>query len=233
MYKHRSITAIIPAAGTGKRMQAVYGDVRKQFIHIHGKPVLYYTLMTFQQSEIVDEIIIVCEKDRIRYIEVEIVGRFGFSKVKKIVQGGEHRQDSVYNGFQAIDHEGIVMIHDAARPMASADILRCLVEACDRFRAAIVAVQVKDTIKTRNADLFVGKTVDRLNLWQVQTPQCFEYSLLEKAFREATKDAFYGTDESMLVERIGHPVRIIEGDYRNIKITTPDDILLAELFLKP
>lgn len=232
MYNNKYISAVIPAAGIGKRMQTVYGDTRKQFIKIHGKPVLFYTLLPFQRSSLIDEIILVCEKEWRGYIESEIVSAFELSKVKQIVIGGEQRQDSVLNGFRTVTGHGIVVIHDAARPMVTGDMIQRSVEACDQYGAAIVAVSVKDTIKTSDEKQCVGLTVDRSKLWQVQTPQCFEHSLLVNAFRKAYDDRFYGTDESSLVERTGHKVKIVEGDYRNIKITTPEDVTLAECYLK-
>lgn len=213
-------------------MQPVFGHTRKQFILVHEKPILYHTLRVFQQSGIISDIILACEKDWIGFVEKEIVVPYGLTKIKKIIEGGAHRQDSVYNGLKAIDSADIVLVHDGVRPIVTEDLIRRTAELCSVHGAAIAAVRVKDTIKSQNPQQFVEQTIDRSNLWQVQTPQCFDYHLLKKAFEKAYADSFYGTDESMLVERMGHPVKIIEGDYRNIKITTPEDIAPAELFLK-
>lgn len=225
------ITAILPAAGIGKRMQPVFGQTRKQFIQIHGRPLLCYTLDVFQKSDVITDIVLVCEKEWIGYVGQEIISKYNFDKVKKIIEGGAQRQDSVYNGLRAIDKTDLVMVHDAVRPMATEELIQRSAEACMTHQAVITAVRVKDTIKLQNPEQFVAETIDRSNLWQVQTPQCFDYALLKQAFEKAYADSFYGTDESMLVERLGHPVKIIEGDYRNVKITTPDDVALAQLYL--
>jgi 2-C-methyl-D-erythritol 4-phosphate cytidylyltransferase len=227
MNNSKHITAIIPAAGIGKRMQSVYGETRKQFILIHDKPILYYTLRPFHESELIDDIILVCEKDWIGYVQKEIVELYGFNKVKKIAEGGAHRQDSVYNGLKAIGRADIVLVHDGVRPMISEKKISEIIKAAIDHKAAILAVKVKDTVKTQDTDGFVAETMNRDRLYSVQTPQVFEYQLLMQAFEKAYADSFYGTDESMLVERLGVKVKTVEGDYENIKITTPEDVSFA------
>ncbi len=228
MYNSQHITVIIPAAGIGKRMQTAYGETRKQFILIHDKPVLYYTLRPFQESEWVDDIIVVCEKEWIEFVEKEIIKRYKFNKVIKIVEGGAHRQDSVYNGLKAIGRADIVLVHDGVRPVISGSKIIEVIKAAIDHNAAILAVKVKDTMKKQDSDGFVAQTLNRDQLWNVQTPQCFEYQLLIHAFEKAYQEGFYGTDESMLVERLGVNVKIVEGDYENIKITTPEDVSFVE-----
>jgi 2-C-methyl-D-erythritol 4-phosphate cytidylyltransferase len=228
MYNSRHITVIIPAAGMGKRMQSAYGETRKQFILIHDKPILYYTLRPFHESELIDDIILVCEKEWIGYVQKEIIELYRFTKVKKIAEGGALRQDSVYKGLKAIDRADIVLVHDGVRPVISENKIREVIMAASDHNAAILAVKVKDTVKKQDADGFVAETLNREKLWNVQTPQCFEYQLLIQAFEKAYQEGFYGTDESMLVERLGVKVKIVEGEYENIKITTPEDVSFVE-----
>jgi 2-C-methyl-D-erythritol 4-phosphate cytidylyltransferase len=228
MSPSKHVTVIIPAAGLGKRMQPAYGETRKQFILIHDKPVLYYTLRPFQESGEIDNIILVCEKDWIGFVEYEIVVRYGFTKVKKILEGGTHRQDSVHNGLKSIERTDIVLVHDGVRPMISLNKISELIKAVSVHSSAILAVRVKDTVKEQDSEGFVAKTLNRDHVWNIQTPQGFEYPLLKQAFEKAYQDAFYGTDDSMLVERLGVKVKIVEGDYDNIKITTPEDLSFVE-----
>jgi len=229
MYSTEKISVIIPAAGIGKRMGDACGATSKQFFKIHGKPLLYYTLSAFEHSEYVDEIVLAVEESWIPFVATDIVKEYQFTKVHGIVSGGNQRQDSVYEGLKSLERTDIVLVHDAVRPFISTAKINELIEACAVYRAAILAVQPKDTVKAQDVQQFVETTLDRTELWNVQTPQAFAYEILIRAFREAYENNFYGTDESMLVEAINQKVRIVEGEYQNIKITTPDDLTMAEI----
>lgn len=220
------ITALIPSAGSGLRMG---GDTRKQYIHIHEKPITAHTLLRFQELAEISQIILIVPEEDISFCESEIVSRYNLSKVGKVIAGGRERQDSVYNGVRALDgDEDIVIVHDGVRPFATVEIIRESIRAASESGAAIAAIQAKDTIKSVSSDGLVEKTVDRGKLWQVQTPQTFRRELLEEAYRKAMSEKFYGTDDSSLVERIGGRVMVVQGSEFNIKITTPRDLVLAE-----
>lgn len=229
MIKGKKVTAILPAAGIGKRMGA---GSKKQFLEVHGKPILAHTLEKFHHAIYVDEVILVLQNEWIPFVQEEIIGPYGFSRVHTLVPGGAERQDSVYEGLKAVKESDIVLVHDAVRPCVRADKIDELIEIAVEYPAAILAVRPKDTIKQQDANGFVARTIDRNTLWNVQTPQAFQYSLLRSAFDKAYAEKYYGTDEAMLIERLGHAVKIVEGHYDNIKITTPEDLALAERFLK-
>ena len=204
----------------------------KQFQSVCGKPVLCYALEKFEQCSKVDEIVVVAAKDWLAHISQEIVDRFGFKKVQKLVAGGEKRQDSVWRGIEALNGTpDLVAVHDAARPFVTVEKISETIDACQRYSAAILAVHPKDTIKIDAAG-FVDQTPPRQTLWCVQTPQVFAYELLKEAYLKAHESGMYDTDDSALVERLGHSVKIVEGEYNNIKITVPGDLELAELILK-
>lgn len=231
MIDSKKVSAIIPSAGVGKRMSGLQGVVIKQFIPLQGKPLLSYTIEKFEKSKYIDEIIIVCTSELISYIQNEIIEPFRFEKVKKLVSGGKERQDSVYQGFKAIDQANIVLVHDGVRPFVKTEKIDELIETCNVTGAAILAVKPKDTIKEQDSEQNVKTTLDRSKLWNIQTPQAFDYPILGKAFKAAYEDGYYGTDESMLVERVGKKIKIVEGNYDNIKITSPDDLILAEFIV--
>jgi len=218
------VSAIIPAAGQGVRMGA---GVPKQFLLLNGKPILHHTLHAFQQCDEVDEVVIVMPLN-----EIEAAGgplENEFSKIKSVVPGGDKRQDSVCNGFNALDADtDIVVVHDGVRPFAGPDLIRESILAARDFGAVITAVPVSDTIKKANEDGFVVGTVDRNGLWRVQTPQTFRYDLLKEACDRAGKDGFYGTDEGALIEHLGRELKIIPGSELNIKITRSEDLVLGE-----
>lgn len=221
--------AIILAAGQGKRMNT---NTPKQYLPLDGRPVLFYSLEVFQNSD-VDEIILVTEKDQIEYCRKEIVEHYGFDKVKNIVAGGAERYESVYNGLHAISSANVVLIHDGARPFVTDDIIKRSIETALKTGACVVGTKVKDTIKEVNENHVAINTPTRDHLWQVQTPQSFQYGLIYHAYermkQENAKDI---TDDAMVMERYGtNPVTIIEGDYRNIKVTTPEDMIVAQAFL--
>ncbi|KXG75129.1 2-C-methyl-D-erythritol 4-phosphate cytidylyltransferase 1 [Fervidicola ferrireducens] len=221
------VAAVIAAGGRGRRMNST---LSKQFLMLKGRPILYYTLNTFESLQEIDEIILVVGSSDIIYAQREILQPYRFRKVK-LVEGGKERQDSVYNGLRSCSPQtDIVVIHDGVRPFVTRKIILDSIEAAKKYRAVGVGVPVKDTIKVVDKG-FILNTPDRKTLWAIQTPQTFEYSLILKAHEEARKSGFYGTDDTVLVERLGFPVRMIEGAYENIKITTPEDMIVAEAFL--
>jgi 2-C-methyl-D-erythritol 4-phosphate cytidylyltransferase len=206
-------------------------DLPKQFVKLAGKPILSYSLEMFQRCDFVVEILIVTKTEWFAFVQNEILSTGAFSKVSRLIEGGAERQDSVYAGFCRLSSHDLVAVHDAARPFISRQKFGDVVSACNRHGAAILAVPVKDTIKT-GADGCVGQTLDRRNLWSVQTPQVFKYPLLEEAFRLAAASGVYQTDDSALVEAAGYKVRIVEGDAENFKITVPSDLLVAESIVR-
>jgi 2-C-methyl-D-erythritol 4-phosphate cytidylyltransferase len=221
-----SYQVVIPAAGQGKRMKA---GMNKQFIELQDQPVIVHTLKVFERDEWCEGIILVInEAERERF--AELLKRFSIKKVISMVSGGAERQHSVYNGLKAVRNSDIVLIHDGARPFITVEKIHELVNAAKEHGAAIVAVPVKDTIK-RVCGGYVDKTVERSSLWAIQTPQAFHISLVLEAHERASLEGYIGTDDASLVERMGRTVKVIEGDYRNIKLTTPDDLLFAEVIL--
>ena len=229
--KEGKCTAIILAAGQGKRMG---GQVRKQFMELQGKPLLYYSLHCFQESGLNDEILLVTGKDQIEYCIKNVVERYGFSKVVKIVAGGEQRYDSVYEGLKACGDSEYVFIHDGARPFVTEEILQRGYEAARKYGTGIAGVLSKDTVKIVDGKKNVIETPLRDRVWIVQTPQIFEYNLVRCAYdRLQLFDKTGITDDAMVVEEMGnHTVHMVPGDYTNIKITTPDDLDVAAQFMQ-
>lgn len=223
-------TAIVLAAGAGKRMQSA---VRKQYLMIEGKPVLYYALNAFEQSKISD-IILVVGAGEIEYCRKEILEKYGIQKVKAIVEGGKERYHSVYEGLKAASGTDYVLIHDGARPFVTQEIIQRSMEAATQYGACVVGMPVKDTIKIIGEDGFAETTPERSRLWQIQTPQTFSYPLILDAYEKVLmQDDTSITDDAMVLERAsGQKVKVIEGSYQNIKITTSEDIFLAEAYLK-
>ena len=220
------VGAIIPAAGRGKRIGA---SVPKQFLEIQGRPLLHHTLTVFASCKLIDYVVLVMPR-----ADVDEMGEDWLNKyeiVRKVVVGGEQRQDSVYNGFSSLE-EGtdIVVVHDGVRPFTTSQMIIATVEAAQHHGAAITAIPVSDTVK-QAADGFVKQTVSREGLWRVQTPQAFQCGLLEQAFKKAKKDSYYGTDEGSLVEYLGERVKIVPGSELNIKITRKEDLVLGESLL--
>ncbi len=222
------VTAVITAAGKGTRMNS---SINKQYIELGGIPVLARTIGVFQQCREIDEIIVVINEEDINFCRKNIVQKYGLSKVKALVSGGAERQNSVYKGLCAIEGGGIVLIHDGARPFVTCENIADSVGAAREFGACGIGVKVKDTVKISDMEGFVASTPDRSRLWSIQTPQSFEYSIIIKAHEEAIKNNYLGTDDMVLVEKLGIPVKILEGSYSNIKITTPEDLLLGESIL--
>ncbi|MBF0328138.1 MAG: 2-C-methyl-D-erythritol 4-phosphate cytidylyltransferase [Nitrospirae bacterium] len=226
------VIAVIPAAGLGKRFGQ---DLKKTFYILSGKPVVAHVLEAFQKCGAVDEIIPVFKADELTEGQ-EILRMFNITKAKSVVAGGKERQDSVCNALKTITNDNaVVAIHDGARPLITQEVIgRCLsgLAECD---GVIAAVPVKDTIKrhTVSGDIFfVDKTVNRSVLWSVQTPQVFVSGSIKEAYKKAFDEGFYATDDAALLERYGGKVRIVMGSYKNIKITTAEDIPLAEALLK-
>lgn len=227
----KKCTAIVLAAGQGKRMGT---KVQKQYLEINGKPVLYYSLYAFEQSPIIDEIILVVGENQAEYCQSEIVSKYGFHKVKKIVQGGAERYNSVWNGLQEVDDNSYVFIHDGARPFIDEEILQRAYKDVENCKACVVGMPVKDTIKLADCEGFVYETLERNLVWMIQTPQVFESSLVKKAYSLLMEqDNIQVTDDAMVVEQmLGNKVKLTLGSYENIKITTPEDLDIAEIFVK-
>lgn len=245
-------TAIVLAAGSGRRMKS---DVAKQYMPLGGRPLIWYALHAIEESSVIDDCILVaCREDILNgYVREQIVERCGFHKVTSIVPGGAERYDSVYSALRMLadaktqdakgqemsDDGGYVFIHDGARPFLTEDILkRCLAEV-ERTGACVAGMPVKDTIKIADGEGYAVQTPDRALLWQIQTPQVFETALITEAYerlmQEKERLAAAGiqiTDDAGVVETLmERPVKLVEGSYRNIKVTTPEDIAVAEAFL--
>ena len=226
--------AVVLSAGVGSRMKS---DIPKQYMDLLGKPVIYYSLKAFEENAF-SSIVLVCGKDDIEYCQKEIVEKYGLKKVTAIVPGGKERYHSVYEGLKAISGADYVFIHDGARPMLNADIIERLKEAVVQEEAAVAGMPVKDTIKIVDDEKYVADTPERKYVWQVQTPQCFAYSIIYDAYKSIIQDEEEGwtipniTDDAMVLEyATDHEVKMVEADYRNIKITTPEDLKIAALFL--
>ena len=228
--------AIVLAAGRGKRMQS---DVAKQYLLIQDRPVLFYTLKAFEESP-VDEVVLVTASEEIEYCRQEIVDRYGISKVKQIVAGGKERYHSVYQGLCAIEECDYVLVHDGARPFPDAGMFERILTGLKNDNAVVTGMPSKDTVKIADEEDYVKQTPNRKDVWMIQTPQAFSFSLIKKAYdvlisneREIIDQGIQITDDSMVVEHFtGVKVRLVEGSYCNIKITTPEDLLVAETFLK-
>jgi len=229
-YKNKKISVIIAAAGMGKRMNS---NINKQYILLNDKPILFYTLDKFEKNEFVDDIVIVAKEDEINYCNNNIVNKYGFKKIKEIVAGGKERRDSVYNGLKMVDPESdIVLIHDGARPFVDDEIINSSIKEVIVNKAIVVGVPVKDTIKTVNNDNIIESTPNRSHLWKVQTPQSFSYKIIMDCYNKGIEEDLNVTDDSMLVENFGYPVKMIMGNYKNIKITTPEDLVMGKNFLE-
>ncbi len=209
-------------------------DVPKQFMNLGDFPVLYYSLKTFQDSQ-VDEIVLVAGADSTKYCQAEIVDKYNLTKVKKIVPGGGERFNSVYNGLAACDDPDLVLIHDGARPFVTKEMIDASVNALEKFQGCAVGVPVKDTIKVVDENGICVATPDRATLWQVQTPQSFRYEDISAAYKKMFETLDHGltiTDDTMVFENFGGgDVAMIEGSYTNIKITTPEDMDFALAYI--
>ena len=228
------ITAIVLAAGSGSRMKS---KTKKQFMEIKGKPVIWYSLFEFEKSR-VDEIILVTGKEDIDYCKKEIVEKYNLKKIKNVVAGGSERYESVYNGLKEVTGN-IVLIHDGARPLINNEIIERSIEGTIKSDACVVGVPVKDTIKRDNKEGYIIDTPNRSELWITQTPQSFKTDLVKMAYKKMKEELEKGnttlniTDDAMVVEEFTtNQVRFVQGDYKNIKVTTPEDIDIAELFIE-
>ncbi len=220
----------MPAAGKGKRMGNV---LSKPYLLIGGRPILSYVLESLSRSDAIQEIIVVTRKEEIELCKKEVVDKYNFGRVSSILPGGDKRQDSVYQGLKSIKKEtDIVLIHDGVRPFLNQRLLNEIIKCAFQYKSAIAAIPVKDTLKKVDSEGWVGETVSRDAVWYIQTPQAFEYHLIMKAYEEAFKNNFYGTDDAMLVERCGCQVKIVVGTPQNIKITMPEDLTMAEAILE-
>lgn len=229
MYKGFNCSVVIVAAGSGKRMGT---DISKQFLSIQNKPVVVYTLEKFSQIDEIDEIILVTKKEFIEYCKNDIVDKYNIKKVSKIIEGGKERQNSVFKGIEAIENKNsIVLIHDGVRPFVKKEHILKTIESAENCGTGVLGARAKDTIKICDKNNMVIDTPDRNFMWYIQTPQTFKYDLIYKAHFMADKEGFLGTDDAMLAERYDIPVKIIEGDYNNIKITTIEDLALSEAIL--
>lgn len=233
----KKYAAVVLSAGKGRRMNST---VPKQYLMLEGKPVLYYALQAFEQS-MADEIVLVAGREEIEYCRKEIVEKYGFTKVTSVIAGGKERYHSVFCGLTELNQSGCrpdyVMIHDGARPFINNEIICRCAQAAEAFQACAAGMPVKDTIKIADEFLFAKETPQRKYVWQIQTPQAFAFPLIYQAYEELMKreqqgETFAVTDDAMALETIcGRKVKLVEGSYENIKITTPEDLKLAAAFL--
>lgn len=242
MIEGRFCTAVVLAAGRGKRMG---GDVAKQYRRLGGRPLLYYALRVFERSPLIDSIVLVVgDEAQISFCKKEIVDVYGFQKVDMLITGGKERYDSVWRALCAMQErpecrEGYVFIHDGARPAVTEEILQRCLDAAVRYGSGVAGMPAKDTIKLADEAGFALETPPRDRLWLIQTPQTFLFSLIHEAYRrmEETRQDWETegvriTDDAMVVETFtGQRVKLVEGSYENIKVTTPEDMVLAEAFL--
>lgn len=221
------VSAVVLAAGQGKRMGS---RIHKQYLLLEERPILYYCLKAFEDSA-VDEIVLVVGKGEIPYCQTEIVEKFGFHKIKAIVEGGKERYHSVYEGLKAITEGETVLIHDGARPFVSLKNIQDAIWGARQYQACVLGMPVKDTIKRVDEENVAVETPDRRYLWQIQTPQAFSYELIREAYDLLMSDEQMQqgiTDDAMVAEKmLQRKVKIIEGDYSNIKVTTPEDMTIA------
>ncbi|MDI3537707.1 MAG: 2-C-methyl-D-erythritol 4-phosphate cytidylyltransferase [Eubacteriaceae bacterium] len=223
------IAAVIPAAGQGTRMNA---PINKQYLTLNGKPILAHTLEVFEKSELIHEIILVVNENEFKICRHQVLKPNHFSKVK-LVKGGQTRQESVYQGLKAVSAQAdLIMIHDGARPLLQEAVIFQSILKTMEYGATTVGVPAKNTIKMIDENGMVISTPRRESLVEIQTPQTFKADLIRKAHDKALKDGFVGTDDASLVEALPHPVKIVTGHYTNLKITTPEDLIIAESILK-
>lgn len=224
------VSAIVLAGGRGKRMGTIQS---KQYINLNGKPILYYTLKQFIKNEFIDKIVLVVPRDEMEYCKREVLEKYQL-KVDKIVFGGNERQDSVYNALSELEEEdsSIVLIHDGARPFVSQRIINDAVKYAKTYKAAAPGVIPKDTIKIKGEDNFSISTLDRSRAVAIQTPQAFDVNLIYECHKKIKESGDSVTDDTMVAELFGNKVYIYEGEYTNIKITTPEDLILAEYLVK-
>ena len=223
------VCTLIPAAGKGSRMAH---SVKKPYLEVAQKPILAHTIQRFEQNSAVDAIFVIVDQADFSECHATVLQPYAFTKVQKLVGGGETRQMSVYNGIRALSADvDFVIVHDGVRPFVTDEVIFACLAAADECGAAVAAVPVKDTIKIANTDRFIVETLAREQLWAVQTPQVFRKSLLEEAHQAAEARQLTATDDASLVEQLGFPVKLVKGSYANVKITTPVDLQIAEVLL--
>lgn len=223
------ICALIPAAGKGSRMA---NSVKKPYLRLAQKPILAHTIQRLEQNTAVDAIFVIVDKDDFSDCRTNVLQPYAFTKVQELVAGGETRQMSVYNGVRALSTDvDFVVVHDGVRPFVTDETISACLTAADECGAAVAAVPVKDTIKISDENAFIVETPVRERLWAVQTPQVFRKSLLEEAHQTAREQQLTATDDAALVEQLGFPVKLVMGNYANLKITTPEDLRVAEALL--
>ena len=226
---HEWVAAVVPAAGCGTRMG---NETPKQFLQLGGVPLLVHVLRGFESSRTIAEIVVVVPRDAVTYCQEELLPRFAFSKISTVTAGGARRQDSVWNGVQAVDgRTTIVVVHDAVRPFVTGTMVEKVVDGARTHGAAIVAIPLHDTVKRAAPDGMIDATLDRQGLWSAQTPQAFAVELLREAHRSSQEDGVEATDDAFLVERVGHRVSIVNGSPDNIKVTRPEDLVMGEAIL--
>jgi len=223
------VVAIIPAGGSGRRMQS---RNPKQYLLLDGKPVVVHTLLRLQQHALINEILLVVPEQDRSFVVEHIEKPYRLTKIREVIAGGKERQDSVRKGLARVgDDCDIIVVHDGVRPFVAEETLSQVICAALRFGAAIAGVPVTDTVKQSDGAGNISRTLNREALWLAQTPQAFQRRILQEAYLKAAEEGFHGTDDASLVEHLGIPVKLIPGSYRNIKITTPDDLVLAGAFL--
>jgi 2-C-methyl-D-erythritol 4-phosphate cytidylyltransferase len=227
------VVAIIPAGGTGRRMG---GALSKQYLVLGGIHMLAHTIGIFQRMEQIERIVLIVPAKDIDFVKTTVIEGYGYSKVGDVLAGGEERQDSVRNGLfalgQEVDDDDIIVIHDAVRPLVTEDLILRVIDECRKQGAAVLGVPVKDTVKSIFPEGIIKSTLERRGIWLAQTPQVFKKGIITEAYRRAYEDGLYGTDDAVLVERIGIDVKMVLGSYDNIKITTPEDLKYAEWIFK-
>jgi len=224
-----SVIVLVPAAGMGRRMGAA---VNKQYLTLADRPILAHTLAVFDRHPLIDRILVVSPAAEIEFCRTEVVERYAFRKVERIVAGGAERQDSVANGLAAAapEDDDIILVHDGVRPLFPPGLIAEVVAKAKQVGGCVVGLPVKDTVKVVAGGRIVS-TPERGSLWLAQTPQAFPAAVLRRAYAAAEQDGFRGTDDASLVERLGLPVAMLPGSERNLKITTPEDLVLARAFL--
>lgn len=225
-----NLRVVIAAAGSATRMRS---KINKQYLLLKSKPVLTYSLDAFEQYELVDQIVVVANPEEVDYCEREIVKKYGYRKVSGVIPGGRQRQDSVWEGLKHLGEDtDLVAVHDGARPLMSYRMLKELMHEAEEWGAAVPGVKAKDTLKFVDRDDFVRQTLDRTTVVAIQTPQIFKYSELRSAYRLAQEEGFRATDDAAIFENYIGRVKVVPGEYSNIKITTPEDLKIAEVLLR-
>lgn len=228
-----NFAAVVLSAGSGKRMKS---DVPKQYLNLNGKPVIYYSLKAFEDCGF--SIVLVCGPDDVEYCKKKIIKKYKFKNVTAVVPGGKERYHSVFEGLKAVQNADYVFIHDGARPMITQAVIERLKTAVVEENAAVAGMPVKDTIKIVDDSSYVAQTPLRQYVWQVQTPQCFSFPIIYKAYEKVIQEEEMGksippiTDDAMVLEyATAYKIKMVEADYCNIKITTPEDLGIAQVFM--